>query len=323
MARVGTEQMVAAQILQWGAAPTVVDVAMPQRRDGTSLVRVTMASVTHLDLTVASGNFGIRPELPYTGGTEGVGIVVESTRFSTGERVCIRGERVGMGGAGCWAEYAVIEDDELSPAPPGLSDELAATYFDPCTAAWVAVHDVGGVASGETVLIGGAAGAVGSVAAQLASLAGASTVYGEVSNPTRIGGLPAGITPVITNGQNPIAQPGVDLLIDTVGGARLQRSLGLVRPGGRAVLVGYTAGERLTLDLPNWMLADCALLPLNMLRRAEQAERASARSAVLLAEQRISLRTQRFAFHEVPQAFEGVRSGNLHARAVIHVVPRS
>ena len=199
---------------------------------------------------------------------------------------------------------------------PSLGDEIAATYFDPGTAAWAAVHEVGRLTPGETVLIGGAAGAVGSIAAQLAQLAGARKVYGEVSAATRAADLPAGVDPVVTG--DGTGQPAnVDLLIDTVGGARFQRSLALVRPGGRAVLVGYTAGEKVSLDLPRWLLSDVALLPVNMMRRANAAARSAETVAALLADGSIALITKVFALTELPQVFGALRAGELRARAAV------
>lgn len=58
----------------------------------------------------------------------------------------------------------------------------------------------------------------------------------------------------------------VDLLVDTVGGPLLSRRLGSVRPGGRAVLIGYTAGEQVCLSIPDLLALDVSLLPLNMMR---------------------------------------------------------
>ncbi|MET8213364.1 zinc-binding dehydrogenase [Streptomyces sp. NPDC058293] len=62
----------------------------------------------------------------------------------------------------------------------------------------------------------------------------------------------------------------VDVLIDTVGGTILRDALGLVRPCGRAALVGYTAGRELTLDLADFFLADVSLLPVNMISRGKE-----------------------------------------------------
>jgi NADPH:quinone reductase len=308
--------MTAAQIVEWGKAPVLRTVPTPHRPPGHTLLRVRMASVTQLDLSVASGEFGIRPQLPYTGGTEGIGAVVASDRFAVGERLSLRGESLGLGDPGCWAQYVTIPDEDLCPAPALLDDEIAATYFDPGTAAWSAVHEVGRLTSGETALIGGAAGAVGSIAAQLALLAGARKVYGEISAAARAADLPAGVEPVVT-GEGTGQPTNVDLLIDTVGGLRLERSLALVRPGGRVVLVGYTAGEKVHLDLPRWLLSDVALLPLNMLRRADAAARSAETVAALLADGSITLNTSVFALTELPPVFAALRAGQLRARAVV------
>jgi NADPH2:quinone reductase len=305
-----------ARVEQWGVPPVVRNLPVPRRRTGQSLVRITAASVTHLDLTIASGTFGIRPELPYVGGTEGVGTVVESDGVAPGTRVSIRGGTLGMGAAGCWAQYAVVADELLGPAPDELPDDLAATYFDPCTTAWTAIHDVGRLAAGETVLIGGAAGAVGSVAAQLARLAGAAEVHGEVSRPDRAPLLPDGVRPVLTGEPAP-DELQADLLVDTVGGERLERLLPLVRPAGRAVLVGYTAGTELRLDLPNWLLADVALLPLNMIRRAASADQAAKETADGLAHGRLSLRTSGFRLTELPRMTRALATGSVEGRAVV------
>lgn len=311
--------MTAAQIVAWGAAPVVLrTVPTPDRAAGHTLLRVRTASVTHLDLSVASGEFGICPQLPYTGGTEGIGTVVASARFPVGERLSLRSESRGLGGPGCWAQYVTMPDDDLSVAPATLGDEVAATFFDPATAAWAAVHEVGRLVSGETVLVSGAAGAVGSIAAQLSLLGGAGKVYGEVSHPARAADLPAGVEPVVTCAVD--AGPGcVDLLVDTVGGARFERWLALVRPGGRAVLVGYTAGQTARLNLPRWLLSDVALLPLNMLRRADEAARSAETVAALLADGSVRLNVQVFELPELPEVFVALRAGKLRSRAAIRI----
>lgn len=79
----------------------------------------------------------------------------------------------------------------------------------------------------------------------------------------RAAALPPGTEVVVDGG------PGgpVDLLVDTVGGPLLETRLRSVRPGGHAVLLGYTAGERVCFELPDLLAADVSLLPLKMMRR--------------------------------------------------------
>ena len=67
------------------------EIGVPTAALGESLVRVEAAAVAHLDVTVAGGDFGIKPTLPYTGGVEGCGVVVESATMKPGTRVVLRG----------------------------------------------------------------------------------------------------------------------------------------------------------------------------------------------------------------------------------------
>lgn len=66
-----TTTMQAVRVHDWGIAPVVEDVPMPQPTDGETLVRVEAAAVGHLDRTVAGGEFRMKPALPYVGGVEG------------------------------------------------------------------------------------------------------------------------------------------------------------------------------------------------------------------------------------------------------------
>ena len=141
--------MRAARVHAWGQAPVVEDVPVPTPGPGEALVRVEAASVAHLDVTVASGEFGIKPTLPYTGGVEGSGIVVESAAFPPGTKVVLRGGGLGLFKNGTWAEYVVVKDKALVEVPHGLSPEVAATFWVPTTTAHTALVDVGRLVPGR------------------------------------------------------------------------------------------------------------------------------------------------------------------------------
>jgi NADPH:quinone reductase-like Zn-dependent oxidoreductase len=116
----------------------------------------------------------------------------------------------------------------------------------------------------------GASGAVGALTVQVAARAGAE-VIGVVGRPAKLAHVPAPAKPVLAAELSPDAVGGqIDALIDTVGGPVLKGSLGLVRPRGRAALIGYTAGRELTVDLADWLLADVALLPVNLMNRGKE-----------------------------------------------------
>ncbi|GAB3480968.1 quinone oxidoreductase family protein [Amycolatopsis cihanbeyliensis] len=313
--------MRAARIHAFGADPVVEEVPTPKRNPGQSLVRIEAAALSHLDMTVTSGQFELRPELPHVGGTDGTGVVVASDTFEAGTRVLVRGAGIGLVKNGCWAEYLVASDRALSVVDSELEPPVAASYFLPTTTGYVAVHDVGELAAGERVIVTGAAGAVGSMAAQFAVLAGASEVISVVPRPEQAELVPPKTRPVVGTGADVVTELGEDpvatLLVDTVGGEGLADLLRLVQPGGRAALVGYTLGTKLSLDLPSWLLRDVRLLPVNMIRKDQRARELGPEMAHLLAAGTLNLRVQPFAFDDIAPALRKLREGTVNGRAVV------
>lgn len=313
--------MRAARLHRFGEPPAVEEIPLPSRRPGESLVRIVAAAVSHLDVTIASGNFTVVPTLPHTGGTDGAGEVLESDEFAMGTRVLIRGGGIGLKRDGCWAEYVVVGDSALTRVDDRLEPSVAATFLVPCTTGYIAVKDITAVTPGERVLVSGAAGAVGSIASQFALRAGAANVTGIVSTGSKAQRLPAGIQPAVGVGDALASQlnslPKFDVLIDTVGGPNLAGLLSRVRPGGRAALVGYTHGSSVTLHLPNFLMSDVKILPVNMIRRAnEQAALAPLMSEMIIAGELVSP-VQEFPLSEISQALEALGSGQLTGRAVL------
>jgi NADPH2:quinone reductase len=313
--------MRAVRIHTFGATPraTLDVVPDPAPAHGETLVRVEAAAVAHLDLTVASGRFGIKPDLPYIGGVEGCGSVVESDTLGPGTRVVLRGGGLGLVRGGTWAELVTVGTRHLTQLPDGLPAALGATYVVPVTTAHTALHDVGRLGSwsadrpDEVVLIAGAAGAVGSMAAQLARRAGA-TVLGLAPDDRP---LPAGVERVRPDDPALARDRPATLLVDTLGGAGLAGRCRWVRPGGRAVLVGYVAGTSTELDLPNWLLDDVALLPINMMRRDKAARAHLPMLERLLMTGELTLDVEAFAMQDASRALHLLATGGLRGRAVI------
>ncbi|TCC28954.1 quinone oxidoreductase family protein [Kribbella speibonae] len=322
--------MRAVRVHEWGADPVVEDVAPPTPKDGETLVRVEAAAVAHLDLTVASGDFDLKPALPYIGGVEGCGTVVSSDVYEPGTRVVLRGGGLGLLRDGTWAEF-VATRKAATPLPADLPPEVGATYFVPTTTAYTALYDVArigawpglGNVEHEVVVVAGAAGAVGSMVAQLAVRAGC-TVLGVV-DPAQADPLPAGVEPVHLGDEERAAEllkeRPATLLVDTLGGQAIAQRSRWVRPGGRAVVVGYVAGKELALDVPSWLLDDVALLPVNMIRRETAARDCAPLLAELLAKGELTLQVESFAMDDAPKALKLLATGGLSGRAVI--LPRT
>ncbi|MCY1205968.1 putative quinone oxidoreductase, YhdH/YhfP family [compost metagenome] len=259
------------------------------------------ATVGHIDRTVWQGRFLRHPPLPYTPGVEAAGVVVASERYAEGQRVWLRGSGLGTLFDGTWCELIDAPDDALGVLPDAVPMALGAAFFSPTTSAWVALHEVARLQSGEQVLVTGASGAVGSLVMQLARDAGCIA------------------TPV-----DPKAAPpevaSADLLIDTVGGDVLAAALPAVRPGGRAVLIGYTAGPTLQLDIAHFLQRDVALLPLNMFRREAAGRAAAPELLARLADGRLHLDVQPFALADAALALDWIARrghGGHRGRAVL------
>jgi len=322
--------MRAVRIHDWNQPPSVDEVPVPVPAPGESLIRVEAAAVAHLDLTVASGTFGIKPELPYVGGVEGCGTVVESDRFEPGTRVVLRGGGLGLLRAGTWAEYVTVKSKALTAVPPGLSAELGATFWVPTTTAHVALHTVarlgswspetGDSAAAETVVVGGAAGAVGSMVTQLALRAGAN-VIALVAGPEQAEDVATGAEVVTPQDEARIAELAKErpatLLVDTIGGVDLTSRARWVRPGGRAASIGYVGGTEVRIELSNWLLDDVALLPVNMIRREQEARAVVAELGQLLVDGQLRLNVESFGLGDAGRAIELLRAGKLRGRGVL------
>jgi len=304
--------MKAVRVHAWREPPRIDEVPPATAGPGHTLVRMQAATVGHIDRSVWSGTFGRHPALPYVPGVEAAGVVVSSARFAVGQRVWLRGAGLGVARDGTWRELIDAPDAALGTLPDAVPAPLGSAFFSPCTSAWVALHDVARLREGERLLVTGATGAVGSMVLQLAHDMRAR-VAAVVCDAEQAARLPARIDAV------PIERltPQADALIDTVGGATLAAALRGVAAGGRAVLVGYTGGTTVALDLPELMQRDVTLLPLNMLRR-EAAGRAAAPALLeRIGDGRLTLEVKTFDLHEAAHALEWIATRGHRGRAVL------
>lgn len=290
--------MKAVRIHGFNATPVLEEVADPVARPGRTIVRMEAATVGHIDRTVWRGSFLRHPPLPYTPGVEAAGVVVSSERYQAGQRVWLRGSGLGTLFDGTWCEQIEAPDEALGLLPDAVPMPLGAAFFSPTTSAWVALHEVAKLQAGERVLVTGASGAVGSLVMQLARDAGCVAVAVA----------PDAESPPVAN---------ADLLIDTVGGNVLARTLLAVRPGGRAVLIGYTAGPTLSLDIAHFLQRDVALLPLNMFRREAEGRAAAPELLARLADGRLHLEVRPFALADAAAALDWIAQRGHRGRAVL------
>lgn len=222
----------------------IIDASLPDPGPGDVRVRVAAAGVNPLDYKIRDGSSGLVKDFdpanfPLVLGRECAGVVDAVgegvTELAVGQRVFGMAPLRHPGG--CYAEYVVLPADSLAPAPEGVDElTLAGTALAGLTA-WVAVHDLGRVADGETVLVHGGAGGVGQIIVQLAVAAGA-TVYATASagNKDRVEAM--GATHVDYRAQDfTTCTPHPDVIIDGVYFGTYGPSMDHLTEGGRLVIL--------------------------------------------------------------------------------------
>ncbi|MEV0090963.1 NADP-dependent oxidoreductase [Streptomyces sp. NPDC050738] len=148
-----------------------------------------------------------------------------------------------------WREYAVVDADAVRLVPDGHPDPVA--FLSTASAAYGSLTRLARLRKGETVLVTGAAGGVGSLAGQVARLLGAGRVVGTTRTPAKAERLRAelGYDAVVVPGADlgrqlaEAAPEGYDVVIDNVGGAQLSAALVQARQGARVVVVGALSGQ--------------------------------------------------------------------------------
>src|SRR2546428_7165883 len=169
--------MRAAVVERYGEPPVVRELDEP-KSDGTNLVEVTAAPLNPVDLSIATGKFYAgSPPTPYVPGGEGVGRPLQSGK--PGPRVYFRAALAD----GSLAERALISRGQTVPIPDSVPDRVAGALGTPGIAGYLALARRAQFKAGETVLILGASGVLGTIAVQVARLLGAGRVIAGARDP--------------------------------------------------------------------------------------------------------------------------------------------
>jgi NADPH:quinone reductase len=223
------------------------------------VVEVHAAGVAFPDALLTRGLYQYRPDPPFVLGAEIAGVVrsaPDDCHVRPGDRVV--GLTMLTGGM---AEVAVLAPDRAFKLPDNVSFEAGAGVLFNDLTVYFALTVRGRLAPGETVLVHGAAGGIGTSALRLASVLGASRVIAVVSSEEKAQiATAAGATDVLlTEGFKDAAKEltsgrGVDVVVDPVGGDRFTDSLRSLASGGRLLVVGFTGGEIPTVKVNRLLL---------------------------------------------------------------------
>ncbi|WP_404994966.1 NADP-dependent oxidoreductase [Cupriavidus pauculus] len=228
--------MKAIRVAAYGSpdAMTLTELDDPVPGDNEVLIDVAAASVNPIDWKIVSGAMKafIPLPLPFTPGVDAAGTVIAVGRNVT--TLAPGDEVMGfIGIVGAYATQAVVDAARLARIPASMRFQQAAAIPAASLTAWQALHEHGALQAGQSVLIHAAAGGVGSVAVQLARLAGAR-VTGTASAGSRDYVLGLGATEVIDYAAEDFAArtAAFDLVLDLVGGATQDRSWSVLKPDG-------------------------------------------------------------------------------------------
>src|SRR5580692_11238164 len=219
----------------------VVELPVEHPGPGQVLVRVRAAGVGSTDLLMIAGNYLYAPKIPMVPGYEVAGVVEEIGAGVTGFQI---GQRVAaLTVYGGFAELLIREAEHFLPIPDGVSDRDAAAVVLNYVTAWQMIHRVAKVTPGQTALVTGAAGGVGTAALQLLRLLGAKA-YGAASVSKHdvvrsLGAIPidyrAGPIDRLTRD---FEREGVDYAFDAIGGSNIGLCIGALRRRGTLVAFG-------------------------------------------------------------------------------------
>lgn len=223
----------------------VVDVPEPTAGEGQVLVEVHAVGVSFPDLLLSAGRYQLKPEPPFQLGVDFAGVVREApadSALAPGDRVaCV----LPYGGG---AEVVAVDPDVVFPLPDSITFEQGAALPMNYLTAQFALATRAQLQRGETVLVHGAAGGVGTATIQVARGYGARVIaVVSTEEKARVAKAAGANDAVLVDGFLPAVKEltdgrGVDVVVDVVGGDLMTDSLRALAPLGRLLVVGFAAG---------------------------------------------------------------------------------
>jgi NADPH2:quinone reductase len=249
-----------------------VELPKPQPAKERVLVHVTAAGVTPLDHTILSGGHP-RAKAPLVLGNEGAGVVEDGgdSGLVVGNRVMFTGP-YGVGENGAWQEWLLVRPEHLALVPDAIDDVVAASLPVAYLAAQITLT-LAGFKSGKTVLAPAIGGSVGNATYQLARAQGAGKVISTAGSATKAArARQLGFEDVIDLATEGLADgvrritagSGVDIVIESIGGAVTSEALSSLGLGGVLITLGYSAGRKTTIDVTDLIWKGARMVGFSM-----------------------------------------------------------
>lgn len=251
----------------------LVDLPEPESDGSNVVIDVKAAGVAFPELLQSRGRYQLNPPLPFVPGAEVAGVVASApadSGFAPGDRVA------ALPVIGGFAERCVVEPDLVFPLPDSVSFEAGASFIFNYGTSYFALVTRGGIQPGETVLVHGAAGGIGTSMIQVAKAFGAGHVVAVTSSDAKGElAMETGADSYVLSQnfkdaikEHPELDGGVDIVVDPVGnpkGAepgkdRFTDSLRCLKEDGRLLVIGFAAGDIPTVKVNRLLLNNISVV---------------------------------------------------------------
>jgi NADPH2:quinone reductase len=300
------------------------EVPTPRPGPGEVLVRMHAIGVNPVETYIRAGTYARLPKLPYTPGNDGAGVIEQTgdsmTEFKPGDRVYAAGSVTGT-----YAEFALCKTDQVHRLPANVSFAQGAAMGTPYATAYRGMFQRADAKPGETVLVHGASGGVGTAAVQLARARGLRVFGTAGSDEGRKLAREQGAHEVFdhrapdhfeqvmkaTNGR------GVDVIVELLANVNLGKDLPILAKGGRVAIVGSRG--RIEIDPRDTMQRDVDLRGM-VLPNTSPADMASIHAALVAGLENGTLRPvvgKELPLAEAAQAHRAVREAGAVGKIVL------
>jgi NADPH:quinone reductase len=226
---------------------TVEEVPSPRAGPGQVVVEVKASSLNFPDALLVQGLYQVKPPLPFSPGMELAGIVKEVGAGVAGIRT---GDRVLASGRGGFAQECLVSANRVSPLPSGMDFETGSAFIVTYGTSLHALRDCGHLQAGETLLVLGAAGGVGTSAIEVGKAMGAKLIAAASSDEKLAFCRTLGADEVINYDKADLRQRildltggrGADVVYDPVGGPYTEAALRATAWRGRLLVIGFASG---------------------------------------------------------------------------------
>jgi NADPH:quinone reductase len=254
------ENPVGVDSLQWKELPT------PTPKAGEVLIETKAASLNFPDLLIVQNKYQFKPALPFVPGSEYAGVIAAVgegvTRLMPGQSVAC------LSGTGGFGTHAIAPAALCMPLPPGFSHVDAAAFIMIYATSHHALIDRGQLKAGETVLVLGAAGGVGTSAIQIAKIMGARVIAAASTDEKCKLCTSIGADATINYGRDNLRESikaltdgkGPDVIYDPVGGDFAEPAFRSIAWRGRYLVVGFASGPIPSLPLNLTLLKGASLV---------------------------------------------------------------